>query len=298
MLVLPVRRPKHPHSRQNLDDNPHTSSPQRQRMSNTSSVSNTHLLASDATVSATSPRHRPKRPQLSLQTSNVSSLPTGSWSKTALPISIVKQSLTTENSLGSVVDTQSHTTIAPEAKSPPIDLRSVHIVSPSSSNWSAATSSSGCTSPFPATAPYCLPIGARSILRNSPLPPRLVPSAGPKAAKVLFPQIKHVCFRERLEELIPKPIIDKTHDTSDVSDSDTSDKRLEDEIAERKALDDLLEEEEGNSTASVPGHRKPRKRDWIWRPLEDDISSSQSQSACNKWDERGEDVHIVGACPN
>ena len=140
-------------------------------------------------------------------------------------------------------------------------------------------------------------MGARSILRNSPLPPRFIPSTAPKTPKVLFPQIKHVCFRERLEELIPTSIIDQSHDTSDMSDSDPSDKRLEDEIAERKALDDLLEEEEGNSTASVLGHRKRRKKDWAWGPLEDDISASQSQNACNKWDERGEDVRHYRRVP-
>ena len=141
-------------------------------------------------------------------------------------------------------------------------------------------------------------MGVRSILRNSPLPPLLIPSTVPKTAKVLFPRIKHVCFRERLEELIPTPIIDKIDDTSDVSDSDTSDKRLEDEIAERKALDNLLEEDEGNSTASsVLGRRKRRTRDWIWRPLEDDITASQSQNACNKCDERREDVRHCRRVP-
>ena len=84
--------------------------------------------------------------------------------------------------------------------------------------------------------------------------------------------------------------MDQTHDISRVSDSDTSYKRLEDEIAERKTLDNLLEDEKGNSTASVLGCRKRRKRDWIWMPLEDDISASRSKNACNEWDERGENV--------
>ena len=119
----------------------------------------------------------------------------------------------------------------------------------------------------------------------------------PKAAKVLFPRIKHVCFREQLEELIPVPYIDQTHDISRVSDTDTSDKQLEDEIAERKALDNLLEEEEGNLTTSVFGRRKRRKRDWIWRPSEDDISALRSQNVCNEWDERGEKVRQCRRVP-
>ena len=299
MLVLPVRSPQHPHSRQDLDDDPHTNLAQRQRTSNTSLVSDAHLHASDTLFSATpSSRHRPKRPKLSLQTSNVSSLPARHRPKTVLPISIIRQPPTTENSLTSIVDAPSHPTVTPQASSPPIDVRSVDVISQSSSNRSATTSSSGCTSLSPATAPYCLPMGLRSILRNSPLPPRFIPSTAPKTAKALFPQIKHVCFRERLEELIPTSIIDPSHDTSDMSDSDPSDKRLEDEIAERKALDDLLEEEEGNSTSSVLGHRKRRKKDWAWRPLEDDISASQSQNACHKWDERGEDVQHCRRVPN
>ena len=83
-----------------------------------------------------------------------------------------------------------------------------------------------------------------------------------------------MCFHEKLVEIIPTPIIDETPGTSDMFDSDTSDKRLEDEIAERKALDEFFGED---LATPVHGHRKRRRRDWIWRPLENDILVPQSQ---------------------
>lgn len=92
---------------------------------------------------------------------------------------------------------------------------------------------------------------------------------------VFFPRVKRVCFHEKLEEVIPIQIADETSDTLGLSEADTSDKRLQDEIAERKALDELLEEEA--STTSIHGRRK-RRRDWIWRPLEDDILASHREN--------------------
>ena len=85
-----------------------------------------------------------------------------------------------------------------------------------------------------------------------------------------------MCFRERVEEFIPIPLRDETPDASEISDADSSEKRLQDEIAERKTLDDLLEEE--TATAYVHGRRK-RRREWIWRPLEDDILSPRYRDA-------------------
>lgn len=78
-----------------------------------------------------------------------------------------------------------------------------------------------------------------------------------------------MCFREDLEDLIPTLIVDEIVAASELLSSAASDTRLEDEIAERKALDEVLEEE---AIASHVCGRRKRRRDWIWRPLDDDVS--------------------------
>lgn len=216
----------------------------------------------------------PKRPKLSLQTSNIHTFPVGHKSRTALNLTVVTQSPTYGNTYANAFNYSSTVTddslCTPHAgrKSPqssPDDRSSASL-----SSASATTSSSCHTSPFPVTAPYCLPLEPRSILRNSPLPRRFISAPSTKTLKPLFPPIKQVSFCERLEELIPTTLISEPPDSSETSDSD-SDKRLKDEIAERKALDDLLEE-----TATKPVHRRRRRRqrrEWIRRPLADDIFS-------------------------
>ena len=67
---------------------------------------------------------------------------------------------------------------------------------------------------------------------------------------------------------------EETSEISIVFDVDVSDKRLEDEISERRALDELLEEE---GSATKPHSRRKRARDWIWRPLDDDILASKGE---------------------
>lgn len=84
----------------------------------------------------------------------------------------------------------------------------------------------------------------------------------------MFPPVKSVIFHEPLEEIIPTA---KLEEPSDSSDSDGSDKRqrTEDEIKERRAI---IEEEDGSATP-VHGRRK-RRREWVWRPLDDDKDES------------------------
>ncbi len=57
-------------------------------------------------------------------------------------------------------------------------------------------------------------------------------------------------------------------DLSDLSDTDSSDKhpRTEDEVEQRRAI---IKEEDGSATP-LHGRRK-RRREWVWRPLDDDI---------------------------
>ena len=224
------------------------------------------MMATMPTISSTT-----KRPKLSLQTANVSSLPAGQKSRTALNLTVVTQNPTYGTSYANAFNgpfmgiSSTSSDENPSQQSSPEDCSS-----PRSSNSSATTLTSCHTSPFSPAMPYCLPLGSRSILRNSPLPRRLVSASSTRPPKVFFPRTKKVCFRERLEEYIPIPLADETTDPSKTQNCDSSDTRLEDEIAERKALDDLLEEE---VTKPLVHGRRKRRREWIWRPLEDDIYS-------------------------
>ena len=273
MLVLPVRSLQRTHGSHSQKDQ-HTGPHPDQQQSDSHSTLDLQSQATDAMLSVmptTSPS-APKRPKLSLQTSSISSSPVGQKSRTAPRMTSVAQSPTADNTCANC---PFPTPLMPQSANASTDIRFHHHVSPSSSSSSATTSSSGHTSPFPSGAAYSLPVGAHSILRNSSIPRRIISSTTTRTAKVLFPAVKRVSFHERLEEIIPTRIPDETHDTSDLSESDTSDKRLEDEIAERRALDDLLEEE--TSTTPVQGRRK-RRRDLIWRPLAEDSLASEIKS--------------------
>ena len=288
MLLLPLRSPQHLRVRQehNNDDNAaaaiYPALHKGIQFSENRHGPDSQDHPADSMMSTLPSARIPvtKRPKLSLQTSSASTLPAGHKSKTALNLTAVSQSPTYGNTYANALNCTFQKTddwsstprdekISPQSS--PEDR-----VSSSSSSTSATTSSSCHTSPFPMTAPYCLPLGPRSILRNSPLPRRLVSASATRTPKLLFPRSKQVCFRERLEELIPTSPEKEAPNISEGSDSDSSDQRLEDDIAERKALDNLLEEE----TATTWAHgRRKRRREWIWRPLKDDVLSPQHRDS-------------------
>jgi hypothetical protein len=201
------------------------------------------------------------RPKLSLQTSH----PPPNRSKPALNLSFTIDSPTIRNTHVNAFE------FPPPQNSP--FSRGTEAASPQhqptlSSNPSGTSSTSSHTSPFAIATPYFLPLGARSILRNSPLPRRHVSATSARTPRKMFPPVKRVIFHEPLEEIIPTA---KLEEPSDSSDSDGSDKRqrTEDEIKERRAI---IEEEDGSATP-VHGRRK-RRREWVWRPLDDDILTS------------------------
>ncbi len=279
MLLLSLRNPQHPCGHHDHDDATDTTSHRGLQSSKPSSAPHVQRQGEDAmtAIMSTSTPPASKRPKLSLQTSSVSSLHAGHKSRTAFNLSLVTQIPTYSNTYGNAID---HPSVgAPstpsDKKHSPQSSPEDHS-SPSSSNLSATTLTSCHSSPFPSSTPYSLSLGPRSILRNSPLPRKLVSATSSRTPKLLFPRPKKVCFREELEDLIPSSIVDETPAASETPYSDASDKRLEDEILERKALDDLLEEEA--TTFQVCGRRK-RRRDWIWRPLEDDILSPRHRNA-------------------
>ena len=222
------------------------------------------MMAPVPTITSTT-----KRPKLSLQTANVSSLPAGQKSRTALNLTVVTQTPTCGTSYANAFNgpftevTSTSSDGYPSQQSSPVGRSS-----PGSSSSSATTLTSCHTSPFSPAMPYCLPLGSRSILRNSPLPRRLVSASSTRTPRVFFPRTKKVCFRERLEEYIPIPLADETTNPSKTQNCDSPDTRLEDETTERKALDNLLQ---GEVTKPLMHGRRKRRREWIWRTLEDDI---------------------------
>lgn len=72
---------------------------------------------------------------------------------------------------------------------------------------------------------------------------------------MMFPPVKRVTFHDRLEELIPTPVVDE------LPDSDTED--VEPPIVAQ--LEDRGDASEGDDVPSTPvqGRRK-RRRDWVW----------------------------------
>ena len=191
----------------------------------------------------------PKRPKLSLQTSTLS-LPTVQRAAAVTGLSASIESPTIRNTFANVLD-------AP----PPTPTSAVHpqVQFPSSSTVSSTFPG---VSPFHSDAPYTLPLATRSILRNSPLPRRHVSAASTRAPRRMFPPVKRVAFQERLIEFMPTPVIEGLSDT-EVETLSTED--------DHKRRRELIEAEDGHST---PIHGRRKKRDWVWRPVEDDVLKS------------------------
>lgn len=281
MIVLPVRRPQH---FVDNDTSPCPSPPALQ-ISNTQNSRQTETARN---MTSSMPAMRPptqgsRKPRLTLNTANVTSLPSGAKSRTALCLSAVTGSPTYRNTYANAFEAAplKTRTTSPTCTTIPQPKSSGCSPSPRSASTSASTASSTSDSspPFPTTAPYILPVGSRSILRNSPLPRRQ--AVGSRPPKVYFPLVKRVGFQDgNLVQYIPsmrsrrEEILDSS---SDASDAETSPKRKHDplsddydEISERRELDELLEKRQAAVSSPVHGRRK-RRREWVWRPLDNDI---------------------------
>lgn len=254
MLALPSRL--HHRAKEPCSNTP-TSTVQTSHGSQPESQPQSHK--SDTMLSVMPPGRSatPKRPKLSLQTS-----PPPNTLKPALNLSFITDSPTIRNTHVNTFELpspqQSPCSRVSEAASP-------HHQPALSSTPLGSSSTFSHTSPFPVTTPYFLPLGARSILRNSPLPRRHVSATSARLPRKMFPPVKRVVFHDPLEEAIPTPMLE---DLSDLSDTDSSDKhpRTEDEVEQRRAI---IKEEDGSATP-LHGRRK-RRREWVWRPLDDDI---------------------------
>lgn len=192
----------------------------------------------------------PKRPKLSLQTSTLAA-PALPRSAAVIGISASAESPTNRNTHANAFD-------APPPTPTSAIQPQVHFPSSSTTTSSAFPG----VSPFHNDAPYILPIGTHSVLRNSPLPRRHVSAASNRAPRRMFPPVKRVAFPERLVEFMPTPVIEE------LSDSEVETSSSEDDHKRRR---EVIEAEDGHST---PVHGRRKRRDWIWRPVEDDVLTS------------------------
>ena len=81
----------------------------------------------------------------------------------------------------------------------------------------------------------------------------------------MFPPVKRVSFAEKLVEIAPTPIIE------DLSDTEPDAPATE---AEQRRRREVIEAEDGHATP-MQGRRK-RRREWVWRPMEDDVLASHN----------------------
>ena len=246
MILLPMRSQDQSPSRQSndsygpslpprlRDSSPHTSELRKH-------VAGTLLSATPSVRSAA-----PKRPKLSLQTS-ILPVPAVQKSAPVAGLSASTESPTIRITNANILDALPPT---PTSAIPP----PVHFP-PSSTSSSAMPG----FSPFHTDAPYNLPIGTHSILRNSPLQRRHVSAASNRLSRRMFSPVKRVTFKESLVEFLPTPV------TEGLSDTEVETYSTEDDHKRRR---EVIEAEDGHST---PVHRRHKKRDWVWRPVEDDV---------------------------
>ncbi|KAL2046788.1 hypothetical protein N7G274_000806 [Stereocaulon virgatum] len=247
MLVLPMRSPEPSPSRQSRDT--YTSPlPASHRESSPQTFELRRQLAGAmlSVMPSTTPS-APKRPKLSLQTSIAPTLATSTTESPTLRN-------TKANSFEGPPPTPS-STIQPQIQFPSFPTT----LAPSSATHS----------PYSHDAPYILPIGTHSILRNSPLPKRLH-SATSARGRRMFPPVKRVSFKESLVEVAPIPVID------DASDDEAHASSTEEEHRRRR---EIIKAQDGHATP-IHGKRK-RRRDWVWRPMEDDVLASYRNSQSN-----------------
>ncbi len=85
----------------------------------------------------------------------------------------------------------------------------------------------------------------------------------------MFQPVKRVIFREVLEDIIPRKITDYYSENSD-SDSGEKRPRAIFERDERRGRQ-MVEEDEGDVPSTPKQRRRKRRREWVWRPLDDEI---------------------------
>ncbi|CAL8580353.1 hypothetical protein XPA_006082 [Xanthoria parietina] len=224
----------------------------------------------------------PKRPKLSLQTSTISTLPSSKHSRTALSnlSSAVDSPTTYRNTYENAFEPTPSTPVSakPHPDEAFTQIRPVQRPSPQTSHSSSSIStvSSGSNSPFANTAPYTVALGARSILRNSPLPRRHTTHLSNRPAKRMFHPVKRVSFPETLVEMIPTPVLSESDVSAEHPVTDEAFPPDSSASLKSKRMDEV-DNTNAPSPSSGPGRRKRRSRDWISRPIEDDASPTLAE---------------------
>ncbi|MCJ1295314.1 hypothetical protein MMC34_006876 [Xylographa carneopallida] len=199
----------------------------------------------------------PKRPKLSLQTSTIPQ-PFAPRSANALSIGHSSDSPTLRNTYENALkDT-------PAASS---SAQMVNVSSQSSGSRGISELPRSSSSPLSSTetspnVPYFLPIGARGILRNSPLPPRYVTATSTRTPHRMFPPVKRVVFHDKLEELMPTPIVEETSELSDTDSESSASSHKRGRASDPHDRNDSDDPEDMPSTP-VSGRCK-RRREWVW----------------------------------
>ncbi|KAL8651140.1 MAG: hypothetical protein Q9226_004833 [Calogaya cf. arnoldii] len=222
----------------------------------------------------------PKRPKLSLQTSATSTLPSSKQSRTALSnlSSAVDSPTTYRNTYENAFEPSPAIPVSskPHPDEAFTQIRPVQRPSLPTSYFSSSisTASSASNSPYANAAPYTVALGARSILRNGPLPRRHTTHLANRPAKRMFYPVKRVSFPETLVEMIPTPTLSE----SDVSAEDiiVTEEAVSKDLSAGSKSKKMDELDNVPSPSSGPGRRKRRSRDWISRPVEDDASPIQA----------------------
>ncbi|MCJ1392436.1 hypothetical protein MMC18_005303 [Xylographa bjoerkii] len=196
----------------------------------------------------------PKRPKLSLQTSTIPQ-PFAPRSANALSISHSSDSPTLRNTYENAAPAPASSVQMLDLSPQPSRPRGFSEFHPSSSSPLSSTE----TSP---SVPYFLPIGARSILRNSPLPPRYVTATSTRTPYRMFPPVKRVVFHEKLEELLPTPIVEETEEMSDTDSEASTSGHKRGRAADPHEHNDSDDPEDMPSTP-ISGRCK-RRREWVW----------------------------------
>ncbi|MCJ1438797.1 hypothetical protein MMC27_008187 [Xylographa pallens] len=199
----------------------------------------------------------PKRPKLSLQTSTIPQ-PFAPRSANALSIGHSSDSPTLRNTYENALkDTPAAAPAAQMLDVSPEPSRPRGIPEPHRSSSSPLSSTE--SSP---NVPYFLPIGARGILRNSPLPPRYVTATSTRTPHRMFPPVKRVVFHEKLEELMPTPIVEEPSELSDTESESSALGHKRGRASDPHEHNDSDDPEDMPSTP-VSGRCK-RRREWVW----------------------------------
>lgn len=274
MLILPVR-PQPPYLRiQESNDSCTTASSTTAGPEQESHQAPEPSSKSPGAMTSVMPPPKPpmpKRPKLSLQTFAVASLEEQKPNTDLLLSPVTDTPIYTNAFANAFTSLPSTPTTAQIRQEPPIKPRADDddaATPPSSDPSSTSSSSSGLASPFSASPPYTLPIGARSILSNSPLPRRHLSARSMRVNRRMFQPVKKVTFCELLEDVIPQKIIEY----SSGSETEGGEKRPRaayerGEDRGRKPPD----EEEDMPATPLQQRRRKRRREWVWRPVDDDV---------------------------